>query len=251
MVVFEDADLERAADAAVFMIYSLNGERCTSSSRLLVQRSIHDRSVEMGIEKAKGIKVGHPLDPATTIGPLIHPVHEKKVLEYFDIARAEGATIAMGGEKIGTKGCYVGPTLFTNATSDMRIAQEEIFGPVLPVLTYESIGQVIDYVNERDRPLSLYVFSHDRRLIQRVQQGTGPGSLGVNETLLQYIQEDLAFGGVGSSGQGAYHGPAGFDTFSHLKSVFVQQGLGHLTGIKLLHPPYGPVARFLIRMMKN
>ncbi|MGB1147645.1 MAG: aldehyde dehydrogenase family protein, partial [Alphaproteobacteria bacterium] len=86
VIVFDDADLERAADAAVFMIYSLNGERCTSSSRLLVQRSVHDKFVEMVVEKAKGIQVGHPLDPKTTIGPLIHPVHEKKVLEYFQIA---------------------------------------------------------------------------------------------------------------------------------------------------------------------
>ncbi|MEC7140169.1 MAG: aldehyde dehydrogenase family protein, partial [Pseudomonadota bacterium] len=90
VIVFEDADLERAADAAVFMIYSLNGERCTSSSRLLVQNSIHDKFIEMVVERAKGIQVGHPLDPKTTIGPLIHPVHEKKVLEYFQIARDEG-----------------------------------------------------------------------------------------------------------------------------------------------------------------
>ena len=169
-------------------------------------------------------------------------------------AEAGGAQILRpeGYAPIARDGVFKMPmTVVLNAPLDCRLMAEEIFGPVLPVLTYESIGQVIDYVNERDRPLSLYVFSHDRRLIQRVQQGTVSGSLGVNETLLQYIQEDLAFGGVGSSGQGAYHGQAGFDTFSHLKSVFVQQGLGHLTGIKLLHPPYGPVARFLIRMMKN
>lgn len=133
VIVFADADLERAADAAVFMIYSLNGERCTSSSRLLVEASIYDKFTAMVAEKASRIKVGHPLDPETVIGPLIHPVHEKKVLEYVEIGRTEGAKIATGGRKIDGPGggCYVAPTLFTGANNQMRIAQEEIFGPVL------------------------------------------------------------------------------------------------------------------------
>ena len=101
VVVFADADLERAADAAVFMIYSLNGERCTSSSRLLVESSIYDVFTAKVAEKAKRIKVGHPLDPATVVGPLIHPTHEKKVLSYIDIAKQEGASIAAGGRKAG------------------------------------------------------------------------------------------------------------------------------------------------------
>ena len=96
VVVFADADLERAADAAVFMIYSLNGERCTSSSRVLVEAGIYDRFTAMVAERAKRIVVGHPLDPKTVVGPLIHPVHEKKVLDYIAIGQAEGATLAVG-----------------------------------------------------------------------------------------------------------------------------------------------------------
>src|SRR5690606_34412105 len=100
VVVFADSDLDRAVDAVVFMIYSLNGERCTSSSRLLVEASIYEEFTARVAEKASRIKIGHPLDPDTVIGPLIHPVHEKKVLSYFDLARQEGATIATGGEKV-------------------------------------------------------------------------------------------------------------------------------------------------------
>lgn len=149
-------------------------------------------------------------------------------------------------------GVYKMPvTVALNVPADCRLMQEEIFGPVLPVLTYDSLDQVLDFINERDRPLSLYVFSHDQSVIRQVQEGTVSGSLGVNETLLQYVQNDMAFGGVGASGQGAYHGQAGFDTFSHLKSVFVQRGLGRFTGIKLLHPPYGSLTRFIIRLMKG
>ena len=103
VIIFDDADIERAVDAAVFMIYSLNGERCTSSSRLLVQDTIYDEVCEKVAAAASRIKIGHPLDPDTVIGPLIHPVHEKKVLSYFDTARAEGATIATGGEKAGER----------------------------------------------------------------------------------------------------------------------------------------------------
>ncbi len=99
VIVFADADLDRAAEAAVFMIYSLNGERCTSSSRLLVEHSIYDQFTAKVAQKASQIKIGHPLDPDTTIGPLIHPEHEKKVLGYFDIAKQDGATIALGGKK--------------------------------------------------------------------------------------------------------------------------------------------------------
>src|SRR5690606_13187231 len=131
VVVFADADLERAADAAVFMIYSLNGERCCSSSHPVVEASISDECVGKVAEKAKRIQIGYPFDPMTVIGPLTHPGHEKKDQSYFDLAKEVGATIAAGGRKVEGEGCYVEPTLFTNANNTMRIAQEEIFGPVL------------------------------------------------------------------------------------------------------------------------
>jgi 5-carboxymethyl-2-hydroxymuconic-semialdehyde dehydrogenase len=104
VIVFADADLQRAADAAVFMIYPLNGERCTSSSRLLVEESIHDQFTTIVAEKAARITVGHPLDPETVVGPLIHPVHQKKVLDYIEIGKSEGAKIAAGGRKIDGPG---------------------------------------------------------------------------------------------------------------------------------------------------
>jgi len=114
VVVFADADLERAADAVTFMIYSLNGERCTSSSRLIIDSNIHDDFVGEIASRAKRLQVGHPLDPNSVIGPLIHPDHEAKVLSYFDVARKEGAKIVAGGEKLVgdglEKGCYVAPT---------------------------------------------------------------------------------------------------------------------------------------------
>jgi len=129
VIVFDDADLDRALDAVVFMIYSLNGERCTSSSRLLVHQSIYAEFTDRVAERVKNLKVGHPLDPETEIGPLIHPRHFDKVMSYFDIAKSDGAQIRVGGaraavgEHLDPAGNYVQPTLFTDANNAMRIAQ--------------------------------------------------------------------------------------------------------------------------------
>src|SRR6476619_5187884 len=128
VIVFDDADLDRALDAVVFMIYSLNGERCTSSSRLLVERSIHEHFTDRLAGRVRALRVGHPLDPATEIGPLIHERHLEKVCSYFDVARTDGATIAVGGKPHDGPGGghYVEPTLVTGATGKMRVAQEEV-----------------------------------------------------------------------------------------------------------------------------
>ena len=217
VIVFEDADLERAADAAVFMIYSLNGERCTSSSRLLVQRSVHDRFVEMVVEKAKGIQVGHPLDPKTTIGPLIHPVHEKKVLEYFQIARDEGATVALGGEKIGEEGCFVGPTLFTNATNDMRIAQEEIFGPVLTAIAFDTEEEALGMANDVAYGLTGYVWTADVTRALRFTDRLDAGMIWVNSENLRHLP--APFGGNKSSGIGRDGGDWSFDFYMETKNI--------------------------------
>src|SRR3954470_23470126 len=135
VIVFADADLDRALDAVLFMIYSLNGERCTSSSRAVVEASIYDEFSKRAAERMKRIKVGHPLDPATEIGPLIHARHVDKVMSYAAAAEKEGATI-IGGGRAGDKGNFVAPTLYLGARNTMQIAQEEIFGPVLTMIPF-------------------------------------------------------------------------------------------------------------------
>src|SRR2546429_138997 len=159
VIVFEDADLERALDAVVFMIYSLNGERCTSSSRLLLQRSIYDAFIERLAARIARLKVGHPLDPATEIGPLIHQRHLDKVLSYFRIAREEGAQIRVGGARADglRPGFYVQPTLLANATNLMRIAREEIFGPVLTAIPFADEAEAAAIANDSPYGLAAYL----------------------------------------------------------------------------------------------
>ncbi len=219
VIVFADADLERAADAAVFMIYSLNGERCTSSSRLLVEAGIYEAFTRKVAEKAARIRIGHPLDPETTIGPLIHPVHEKKVLSYFDLAKEEGATIATGGEKAEGPGggCYVKPTLFTNATNAMRIAQEEIFGPVLTAIPFKDEAEALALANDVDYGLTGYLWTSDVTRALRFTDQLEAGMIWVNSENVRHLP--TPFGGVKNSGIGRDGGDWSFDFYMETKNV--------------------------------
>jgi len=221
VIVFADADLERAADAAVFMIYSLNGERCTSSSRLLVEASIHDKFVGMVAERAKRIKVGHPLDPETVIGPLIHPTHEAKVLNYIAIGKSEGATVAVGGGKVEGPGggCYVGATLFSNARNTMRIAQEEIFGPVLTAIPFATAGEAISLANDVPYGLAAYLWINDLARALNVSSALDAGMVWVNSENVRHLP--APFGGVKSSGIGRDGGDWSFDFYMETKNTAI------------------------------
>jgi 5-carboxymethyl-2-hydroxymuconic-semialdehyde dehydrogenase len=228
VIVFEDADLERALDAVVFMIYSLNGERCTSSSRLLVQNSIHDRFVDLVAERAARLKVGHPLDPATEIGPLIHQRHLDKVLSYFQIARAEGAGIRIGGAREeGLKpGFYVQPTLLTNANRTMRIAREEIFGPVLTVLPFENEAEAVEIANDSPYGLTAYIWTGDSGRALRMAHSVEAGMVWVNSENNRHLP--TPFGGTKASGIGRDGGDYSFDFYMEMKNICVSHGTHHV-----------------------
>ncbi len=219
VIVFADADLERAADAASFMIYSLNGERCTSSSRLLVEASIYDKFTTMVADRAKRIVVGHPLDPKTVVGPLIHPVHEAKVLDYIAIGQAEGATLAAGGSKVAGPGggCYVSPTLFTQATNQMRIAQEEIFGPVLTAIPFADEAEALALANDVQYGLAGYLWTSDVTRAFRFSDALEAGMIWVNSENVRHLP--TPFGGVKNSGIGRDGAEWSFDFYMETKNV--------------------------------
>ena len=227
VVVFDDADLDRALDAVIFMIYSINGERCTSSSRLLVQDTIKDEFEARLVERVGKIKVGHPLDPATEIGPLVSGEHFDKVTSYFDIAKKDGAKIAAGGTTIDDDGWFVAPTLFTDANNTMRIAQEEIFGPVLTSIPFKDEDEALAIANDIPYGLTGYVWTNDLTRALRFTDRLEAGMIWVNSENVRHLP--TPFGGVKASGIGRDGGDWSFEFYMEQKHIGFATGQHKIT----------------------
>ncbi len=227
VIVFDDADLDRALDAVIFMIYSINGERCTSSSRLLVQDTIKDAFEAKLVERVNKIKVGHPLDPATEIGPLVTEEHFNKVTSYFEIAKEDGATIAAGGTTVGETGYFVRPTLFTNANNQMRIAREEIFGPVLTAIPFSTEDEALQIANDTPYGLTGYVWTNDLTRALRFTDKLEAGMIWVNSENVRHLP--TPFGGVKASGIGRDGGDWSFEFYMEQKHIGFATGQHKIT----------------------
>ncbi len=220
-VVFADADLDRALDGTVFQIFSLNGERCTANSRVLIQQSIFDDFVARLETRTKSVIVGHPLDPNTEVGPLIHTEHCDRVLGYLDIGKTEGARLVAGGHRVGTEGNYVAPTLFTG-DNRMRIAQEEIFGPVLVAIPFTDEADALAKANDVKYGLAAYVWTGDVARAHRMALGIEAGMTWINSHNVRHLP--TPFGGVKFSGTHREGGEHAFEFYTELKNVAVPLG---------------------------
>jgi len=223
VIVFDDADLERALDAVIFMIYSLNGERCTSSSRLLVQRSIRDDFEARIEQRIAAITVGDPLDPATEIGPIIHPRQCAKVRSYVDIAKQDGAKVVVGGGgDVDPDSQYVNPMMFAQAENNMRVAQEEIFGPVLTVIPFDDEADAVAKANDIEYGLAGYLWTSDTGRAHRVARDLEAGMIWVNSQNVRHLP--APFGGVKRSGIGRDGGDYSFGFYMETKNIAVAYG---------------------------
>jgi len=231
-VIFEDADLDRALDAAVFMIFSNNGERCTAGSRILVQRSIYASFVEKFVARAKKITVGDPLDETTIIGPMISQAHLAKVRSYIELGPKEGATLLCGG--LGTpdlparvqKGNYVLPTVFADVDNRMKIAQDEIFGPVACLIPFEDEADAIRIANDIAYGLSSYVWTENIGKAHRVAAAVEAGMCFVNSQNVRDLRQPC--GGTKASGTGREGGTWSYEVFLEPKNVAVSLGGHHI-----------------------
>jgi 5-carboxymethyl-2-hydroxymuconic-semialdehyde dehydrogenase len=231
-VIFEDADFERALDAAVFMIFSNNGERCTAGSRILVQKSIYAKFVDRFVARAKKISVGDPLDEKTIIGPMISQGHLAKVRSYIEIGQKEGASLLCGGldaplvsDRV-KKGNYVAPTVFADVDNRMKIAQDEIFGPVACIIPFADEAEAVRLANDIQYGLSSYVWTENIGKAHRVAAAVEAGMCFVNSQNVRDLRQP--FGGTKASGTGREGGTWSYEVFLEPKNIAVSLGSHHI-----------------------
>jgi 5-carboxymethyl-2-hydroxymuconic-semialdehyde dehydrogenase len=227
-VIFADADLDLATDSALFGVFSLNGERCTAGSRILAERAVYDSLVSGLAERAARIRVGAPSDPSTEIGALVHPEHYERVLSYVRLGVREGARLVAGGSRPAglPEGNYLAATVFADVTPDMRIFQEEIFGPVVCVTPFDSEEEAIALANNTRYGLAAYIWTSDLRRAHRVAASVEAGMTWVNSHNVRDLR--TPFGGVKASGLGREGGQHSIDFYTESRIVHVAMGDTHV-----------------------
>jgi betaine-aldehyde dehydrogenase len=221
-VVFADADFDTAIDYALFGIFANAGQVCSAGSRLILERSVHDRFMERLVERAQKIRVGNGFDPQTEMGPIISPLHCERVEGYIKAGHEEGARLLCGGNRLGgalSKGNFIAPTIFDRTEPSMRIVQEEIFGPVLAVQTFEDEAEAIALANDTVYGLAGAVFTQDIGKAHRVIRKLRAGITWINTYHPTY--NEAPWGGYKQSGIGRELGTYGYDAYTEVKQINV------------------------------
>jgi aldehyde dehydrogenase (NAD+) len=219
-IIFDDADVEAAVKGASAGIFFNSGQVCSAGSRVLVHESIYERFCELMVARSKTLKVGDPLDEKTYMGPIISQKQLTSVMGYIDSGKSEGANLLSGGARVGTKGYFLEPTVFTNVDNSMKIAREEIFGPVAAVIKFKDEAEAVRIANDSPFSLAAGVWTKDVARAHAMVRKLRAGTVWVNT----YGQSDtrLPWGGLGGdSGMGRDLGPAAIDNYTDKKTVWV------------------------------
>ncbi len=224
VVVFEDADPDLAVDAALAQIFTLNGQRCTAGSRLLVQRPLYEQIVTAVAERARNVRVGDPFDPGTELGPLIRPEHHARVMDYIESARARGARILAGGERPDgmPDGNFLRATVIADVDESFEVFKEEIFGPVLVAMPFDTEEEAIRLANATEYGLAAYVWTNDIKRAHRVAHAIDTGMCWINSQNVRDLR--TPFGGVKNSGIGREGGDYAFEFYCETEIVHVALG---------------------------
>ncbi len=221
-VVFADADLDLAVEGAFHAIYFHGGQCCTAGSRLFIEDSIRGEFVKRLAAKAEGRKVGSPLDEATEQGPQVSQEQLDKILGYVDRGGREGATLVTGGKRVGDKGFFVAPTIFDGVRDDMAIARDEIFGPVVSVLPFKTLDEVIPRANDTTYGLAAAIWTKDLDKAHTYARAVKAGTVWVN--CYHVVDTTTPFGGFKMSGQGRENGEAALEHYTETKTVTIRLG---------------------------
>ncbi|KAJ3701860.1 hypothetical protein LUZ61_005565 [Rhynchospora tenuis] len=217
VIIFDDADVDMAVDLARAAIFFNKGEVCIAGSRVYVQEGIYDEFVKKSIEAAKSWVVGDPFDPVVNMGPQIDKVQFERVLKYIEYGKNEGATLLTGGKPCGDKGYYIEPTIFANVKEDMKIAQDEIFGPVMSLMKFKTIEEAIERANSTKYGLAAGIVTKDLNIANRVSRSIRAGTIWINCYFA--VDPDAPFGGYKMSGFGRDQGMNALEKYLQVKSV--------------------------------
>jgi aldehyde dehydrogenase (NAD+) len=218
-VIFADSDLESAVAGAHFALYFNQGQCCCAGSRLFVEQKVYDEVVDRIAKKNKQTKIGDPFDPETQQGPQVDKAQFDKILKYIDFGKKDGAKCVTGGKRFGDRGYFVEPTLFADVKDDMRIAREEIFGPVMSVLRFKDVDELIRRANDTNFGLAAAVWTRDVAKAHRFAREVRAGTIWVN--CYDVFDAAAPFGGFKQSGLGRELGEAGLDAYTETKTVMV------------------------------
>ena len=221
-IIFPDADLDAAVKAASAGIFFNTGQVCSAGSRILVHRDVYDEVVERLVERAKSVRLGDPRDDKTSMGPLISETQMQRVMGYIDVGRNEGAKVAAGGVRHGERGYYVAPTVFAGVRHEMRISQEEIFGPVASVIPFDDDADALRLANGTSYGLAAGVWSSDITRVHRFVRRLRAGTVWVNTFGPTDVR--LPWGGARDSGFGREHGDVAIENFTEPKVVWINTG---------------------------
>jgi aldehyde dehydrogenase (NAD+) len=218
-VIFDDADLDAATRAAAAGIFFNAGQVCSAGSRVLVQEGVYDAVVERLAARAKSLRMGDPLDRSTALGPVISEKQMRSILDYVAIGKQEGASLVVGGERVGKRGYFLSPAVFANVKHEMRISQEEIFGPVVSVISFKDEADALRIANGTAYSLAAGVWSRDLGRVQRFAKRARAGTVWINT--YGYTDVRLPWGGERDSGLGREHGTAAIENFTEPKAVWM------------------------------
>lgn len=245
VIVDESADIKLAAEALMWGKFTNCGQICVAPDHVYVQASVKDRFLEAAraviAERFGATPEAQRLSP--NFARVINQRHTQRLAGLLSDAKDKGAKVVLGGD-VDVAGCYVSPTLLEQVPANASIMSEEIFGPVLPIISYTDLNEVVHAINAQPKPLALYVFSTDKRRTRSLIERTSSGGVAINHCVLHYAHGNLPFGGVNNSGIGSAHGEFGFKAFSHERAVLKS---GPILMARLFFPPYTGFKQKLIR----